>query len=162
MVSIIAAVAQNGMIGGDNRLIWHISEDLKRFKAITSGHPVVMGRRTFESLGRPLPGRTNVVVSRNPHYRAEGVLLADSPGEAVGMFPADEEVFIIGGAELYRQTLPFADRLYLTEVCHDYKGDTSFPAWDPREWESVFEVCYERGVDFPYPFVFRDYVRRKK
>jgi len=161
MVSIIVAVAQNGVIGDGNKLIWHISEDLKRFKAITTGHPVVMGRKTFESLGRPLPNRRNIVVTRNPHYPEEGVEIADSLGEAIGMFPAEEEVFVIGGAEVYRQAMPFADRFYLTEVCHDYEGDTSFPEWDPNQWDLVFEERHERGEKFPYPFVFLDYIRKK-
>lgn len=160
MVSIIVAVAQNGVIGDDNKLIWHISEDLKRFKAITTGHPVVMGRKTFESLGRPLPNRENVVVTRNPHYFAEGVTIADSLGEAIGMFPADEEVFVIGGAEVYRQAMVLADRFYLTEVCRDYEGDTRFPEWNREEWELVSEEYHERGAEFPYPFVFLDYKRK--
>ena len=161
MVSIIVAVAQNGVIGRDNKLIWHISEDLKRFKAMTTGHPIIMGRKTFESLGRPLPNRRNIVVTRNPHYPAEGVEVADSLGEAIGMFTGDEEVFIIGGAEIYRQAMPLADRFYLTEVCHDYEGDTYYPAWDREEWELVSEERRERGEKFPYPFRFLDYKRKE-
>ena len=162
MISIIVAVARNGMIGGDNKLLWHISEDLKRFKAITMGHPVIMGRKTFESLGRPLPNRMNVVVTRNPHYFADGVVIADSLGEAFGMFPVDEEVFVIGGAEIYRQALDFADRFYLTEVDADYEGDTHFPEWDRGEWELIFEERHERGEKFSHPFTFLDYKRKKK
>ena len=161
MVSIIVAVAQNGVIGDGNKLIWHISEDLKRFKAITTGHPVIMGRKTFESLGRPLPNRTNVVVTRNPHYFADGVLIADSLGEALGMFRAEEEVFVIGGGEIYRQAMDMADRFFLTEVCHDYEGDTYYPEWRREDWELMSEERHQRGDKYPYPFVFRDYVRKK-
>jgi len=160
MVSVIVAVAQNGVIGSENKLIWHISEDLKRFKAITTGHPVIMGRKTFESLGRPLPNRRNIVVTRNPHYPDEGIEVADSLGEAMGMFSKDEEVFIIGGAEIYRQSMPFADRFYLTVVHHDYEGDTHFPEWNKEEWELVAEERHEHGEKFPYPYTFLDYIRK--
>lgn len=160
MVSIIVAVAQNGVIGDRNRLIWHISEDLRRFKAITTGHPVVMGRKTYESLGRPLPGRTNVVVTRQRDYRAEGCTVVDSLEKAIGLFLLDEEVFVIGGGEIYRQALPLADRLYLTVVCADYEGDTRFPEWDASQWDLVSEEHHRRGEKFDHPFVFRDYVRK--
>lgn len=160
MVSIIVAVAQNGVIGADNKLIWHISEDLKRFKAITTGHPVIMGRKTFESLGRPLPNRRNIVVTRNPHYPEEGFEVADSLGEALGMFSSEEEVFVIGGAEIYRQAMPFADRFYLTEVYHDYEGDTYFPQWNKADWELVSEERHEHGEKFPHPYAFLDYRRK--
>ena len=160
MVSVIVAVARNGMIGKANQLIWHISEDLKRFKAITTGHPVVMGRRTFESLGRPLPNRTNVVITRQRDYSAEGCAVAGSLDEAVALFPPSEEVFVIGGGEIYAQAMPRADRFYLTVVEHDYEGDTLFPAWNPDEWELVSEERHERGEKFEYPFTFKDYRRR--
>ncbi len=104
MISIIVAVAENGVIGDKNSLLWHISEDMKHFKAITSGHPVVMGRKTYESLGRPLPGRTNVVVTRQ-EIEIEGCRVVHSLEEALAQFPADEEIFIIGGAEIYAQAL---------------------------------------------------------
>jgi len=161
MVSVIVAMSRNGVIGCANRLIWHISEDLKRFKAITTGHPVVMGRRTFESIGRPLPNRTNVVITRQKNYAPEGVAVAHSLDEAVKMFPPDEEVFIIGGGEIYSQAMPIADKFYLTEVLADYGGDTLFPAWNPAEWTLVSEERHERGEKFEHPFAFRDYIRTK-
>ena len=123
MISIIVAVARNGVIGGGNTLLWHISEDLKRFKALTTGHPVVMGRKTFESLGRPLPNRTNVVVTRQ-HIEIPGCTVAGSLEEALALFPAQEEVFVTGGGQIYAQALPLADRIYLTTVMRDYEGDT--------------------------------------
>lgn len=160
MVSIIVAVAQNGIIGCENKLIWHISEDLKRFKAITSGHPVVMGRKTFESLGRPLPNRTNVVITRNPEYCAEGVTVVSSLADAIALFPTEEEVFVIGGGEIYRQAMPIADRFYLTVVHHDYPGDTHYPEWNRDEWQLVSQERYEQGEKFPYPYSFENYTRK--
>ncbi len=159
MISIIVAIARNGVIGGDNSLLWHIAEDLQRFKRITTGHPVVMGRKTFESLGRPLPGRTNVVITRQKDYRAQGCTVVHSLGEAVGLFPPQEEVFIIGGGDIYRQALPIADRLYITRVMHDYEGDTLFPDIDPSLWKATFSEYHERGKNFEYPFEYLDYTR---
>lgn len=160
MISIIVAVARNGVIGDRNRLIWHISEDLRRFKAITTGHPVIMGRKTFESLGRPLPNRINVVVTRQAGYRAEGCVVVGSLEDAIRHFDPSEEVFVIGGAQIYAQALPLADRFYLTRVEADYHGDTFFPAWNPADWKLCREERRERGEKFEYPFTFLDYIRR--
>lgn len=159
MISIIVAVAANGVIGDNNSLLWHISEDLRNFKRITSGHPVVMGRKTFESLGRPLPNRTNVVVSRTV-TEIEGCRVAASLNEAIAMFPEDEEVFIIGGAQIYAQALDAADKLYLTRVEHDYEGDTSFPEWDATRWRLTSREAFPRGEKYPYPFAFEEYERK--
>lgn len=160
MISIIVAVAQNGVIGGDNKLLWHISEDLKRFKAITSGHAVIMGRKTFESLGRPLPNRRNIVISRNEAYRPEGVEVVGSLDAAAELCADDGEAFVIGGGQIYAQAMDIADRLYVTWVGHDYEGDTHFPEIDPAEWVLTSEEAHERGEKFPYPFVYADYRRR--
>ena len=108
MISIIVAIARNGVIGNGNALIWHIAEDLRRFKALTTGHPVIMGRKTYESIGCPLPNRTNVVVTRRKDYRPEGCLVAGSLEQAVGLFDPSEEIFIIGGAQIYAQAMPMA------------------------------------------------------
>lgn len=159
MVSLIVAVAQNGVIGDNNRLLWHISEDLKHFKAITSGHPVVMGRRTYESLGRPLPGRTNVVITRQP-LTLPGCTVVHSLAEAVALFPADEEVFVIGGAQIYAEALPSADRFYLTRVEQVYEGDTRFPDWDESDWRLVASERFACGAQYPHPFVFETYERK--
>ena len=160
MVSIIVAVAQNGTIGDKNALLWHISEDLRFFKHTTSGHPVIMGRKTYESLGRPLPNRTNVVISRTAEH-IEGCTIARSLEEAIAMFPADEEVFIIGGAQIYALALDVADRFYLTRVEHDYEGDTKFPEWDESQWQLVEQEAYPCGEKYPYPFAFERYERVK-
>ena len=129
MISIIVAVAKNGVIGDKNSLLWHISEDMRFFRETTSGHPVIMGRKTYDSLGRPLPKRTNVVISRTTTH-IEGCTVVGSLEEAIALFPNEEEVFIIGGAQIYALAMEVADRLYLTRVEHDYQGDTSFPEWD--------------------------------
>jgi dihydrofolate reductase len=155
IVSAIAAVSRNGVIGRKGRLPWHYPEDLARFKTLTTGHAVLMGRRTFESIGRPLPGRRNVVLTRAPAPRLpEGVLSFNSLEAALQACAesGETELFVIGGAELYAQALPLCDRLYLTRIERDVEGDAHFPPWDPAEWvererkakgELVFSV-YER------------------
>lgn len=160
MISVIVAVAQNGVIGGGNTLLWHISEDLRRFKSITMGHPVIMGRRTFESVGRPLPGRTNVVVSRREDYTPEGVTVVRSLEEAFALFPQEEEIFVTGGGQIYAQAMPLADKLYLTTVEKDYDGDTRFPDWNRDEWRQVLCERHDCGKNYPYPFEFTDWVRK--
>lgn len=136
-LSIIVAVAQNRVIGNQGQLPWHLSEDLKRFKRITMGHPVVMGRKTHESIGRPLPGRQNIVISRQPGYRADGCDVVGSLAAALAAIDGAEEVFCIGGAEVYREALPMADRLYFTRVLEDSEGDVKFPKWDETLWKLV-------------------------
>ncbi len=158
MINIIVAVAENGIIGGDNRLLWHISEDLRHFKAITSGHPVVMGRKTYESLGRPLPNRENVVITRSD-IEIEGCRVVHSLDEALGLFRPKDQVFIIGGAEIYRAALPISDRFYLTRVHHSYEGDTSFPEWSTEEWAMTSSERFERGEKYEYPYTFEEYRR---
>ncbi len=159
MIKIIVAVAENGVIGGENRLLWHISEDLKSFKRITSGHPVIMGRKTFESLGRPLPNRTNVVITRS-NIEIEGCKVVHSLQEAIDLFNKEEDIFVIGGAQIYAEALEIADRFYLTRVHKSYEGDTSFPAWDESQWSKVHSEHFERGERYEYPFTFEEYVRK--
>lgn len=160
MVSIIVAIAQNGTIGDKNSLLWHIKEDMRFFRTTTSGHAVVMGRKTFESLGsRPLPKRTNIVITRADRA-FEGALTAHSLEEAIRLAEGDEEIFIIGGAQIYREALRVADRMYITRVMHDYEGDTSFPDIDLSEWELVAEEKHDRGEEYEYPFAFLTYERR--
>lgn len=158
MVSIIVAIAKNGIIGDKNSLLWHISEDMRFFRETTSGHPVIMGRKTYDSLGRPLPKRTNVVISRTTKH-IEGCTVVGSLEEAIALFPKEEEVFIIGGAQIYALAMEVADRLYLTRVEHDYQGDTSFPEWDESKWKLLSRTPYERGEKYEYPFAFECYDR---
>ena len=134
ILSVIVAMARNRVIGIDNTLPWRLPEDLKHFKALTMGHHIVMGRKTYESIGRPLPGRTTVIVSRDPAYRVEGCLTAPSIDAAIAACAGDAEIFFVGGAEMYAQVLPRADRLYLTEIQADFEGDAWFPAFDRDAW----------------------------
>ena len=129
-LSLIAAVARNRAIGKNNTLLVHLSDDLKRFKRITMGCPIVMGRKTWDSIGRPLPGRRNIVVTRNPQWRAEGADAAASLEAALALAAPAPKVFVIGGAELYTAALPLADELVLTELDADFDGDAWFPAWE--------------------------------
>lgn len=154
-VSIIAAVARNGVIGRNNHLPWHLPEDLKRFRALTMGHHVVMGRKTWESIGRVLPGRTMVVVSRDPSYRAAGCLTAGSLEAGIGLCGDDPEVFVIGGAEIYREALPLATRMYLTRIEEEIAGDTWFPEFRNEEWTEISRQAAASG-DLPATFLVLD------
>lgn len=158
MISLIVAVAENGVIGDRNALLWHISEDLRHFKTVTTGHPVIMGRKTFESLGRPLPNRTNVVITRQ-EIEIPGCTVVHSLEEAVALFPGDEEVFVIGGAQIYAAALPLARRFYLTRVFRSYEGDTRFPAWDERQWRLTASESFPCGKDYLHPFAFETWER---
>lgn len=158
MVSIIVAIAQNGVIGDKNALLWHIKEDMRFFRQKTTSHPVIMGRKTYESLGRPLPNRTNVVVSRTVEA-IEGCTVAHSLEEAIAMFSAEEEIFIIGGAQIYAQALALADKMYITQIEHSYQGDTSFPKWDRSQWRLVERESLPCGESFRYGFSFETYIR---
>lgn len=159
MITIIVAVAANGIIGDKNALLWHIREDMVRFCTITSGHPVIMGRKTYESIGRPLPKRTNVVITRSD-LQIEGCRVVHSLDEAFEMFEPSEEVFVIGGAQIYEQALSKADRILLTIVHRPYEGDTSFPTIDPSVWEECSRERFERGEEFDAPFSFVEFRRR--
>jgi dihydrofolate reductase len=132
--SLIVAMAQNRTIGVNNALPWRCPEDLKHFKALTMGHHMIMGRKTFESIGKPLPGRITVVVTRNFDLEIEGCLMAHSLKEAIAACADDEELFIVGGAELYRQAIDLVDTLYITEIQQDVEGDAHFPELDKAEW----------------------------
>lgn len=161
MVSIIVAIAQNGIIGDKNSLLWHIKEDMRFFRQKTTSHPVIMGRKTYDSLGKPLPNRTNVVISRTVTH-IDGCTVVHSLEEAIALFSAEEEIFIIGGAQIYAQAIPLADKMYITQVEHSYQGDTAFPAWDKSQWKMVEKNSYPCGENFRYPFSFETYVRLKE
>ena len=155
MLSLIAAVARNRVIGKDNQLLWHLPGDMRHFRETTRGKPVIMGRKTWESLPekfRPLPGRLNIVVSRNPGYVAPGATLAASLEDALKQVKDADEVFVIGGANLYRQALPFAERLYLTELTADFDGDTRFPEMPPEGWKELSrsQPMEENGLAYTF------------
>lgn len=157
-LSIIVARAENGVIGKDNRLIWHLSDDLKRFKSLTMGHAIIMGRKTFESLPKVLPGRMHYVLTGSRDYEApEGVRLFHSVEELLSALPEDEN-FVIGGEHMYREMLPYADTLYITEIRKSYEGDAFFPDFDGKEWELVEKEA--APGDIPHDFCI--YKRIKK
>jgi len=136
-VYLVAAVAANGVIGAGGKLPWRLPEDLKHFKALTLGHPVIMGRKTWESLGKPLPGRENIVVTRAAGYDAPGASVASSLDGALALCAGEPTVFVIGGGELYAEALPVADGLVLTEIQRDYAGDARFPPYDRAAWRET-------------------------
>ncbi len=155
-LSLIVAKAKNGVIGKDNQLIWHLSDDLKRFKALTMGHPIIMGRKTFESLPKVLPGRTHYVLTGNRNYKVpEGVLLFHDAKELLAALPEGEN-FLIGGARMYEELLPYVDTLYITEIEKDYEGDAYFPELDPSAWDLTEKVEGEGNI----PHAFCTYKRR--
>lgn len=156
MISLVVAVARNGVIGREGGLPWHISSDLKRFKEITMGKPVIMGRKTWESLPRkPLPGRRNIVISRQLGFTAEGAVVAATPEEALRLAGDAPEATVIGGGEIYRLFWPLADRLYLTEVDLEVEGDTYFPRPEPAEWREVAREVYPKGERDSASFTLR-------
>lgn len=136
-ISLISALARNGVIGINNALPWRLPEDLKYFKSLTLGHHILMGRKTYESIGKPLPGRTTVIITRGNFPAPEGVKIAHSLREAIEICGDDEEIFFVGGADLYGQALPLADRLYLTEIQAEFAGDAWFPEFDRKRWREV-------------------------
>ena len=155
-ISLIAAVAENGVIGQNNDMPWHLPDDFAFFKRKTSHHPIIMGRKSLEALGKPLPNRTNIVVTRNPDFKAQGVTVVHTLDDAIVEAKAvnQEEIFVIGGAEIYKMALPTATTLYLTEIHRAYEGDTYFPTFDKSEWQEVSrhphsaDERHETGFDF--------------
>jgi dihydrofolate reductase len=167
-LAILVAIAENGVIGRDGGLPWRLSSDLKRFKADTMGKPILMGRRTWESIGRPLPGRLNIVISRDKDFRAEGAEVVASLPEAVALATARarsmegaDEICVIGGGEIYRQALPLADRLYVTHVLAKVEGDTHFPTIDPAAWRVVRSMDIPPGEKDSHATRYTVYERRR-
>jgi dihydrofolate reductase len=154
LLSLIVAVARNGVIGRDNHLPWRLPEDLKHFKARTLTKPVLMGRRTFESIGRPLPGRTNLVLTRDLTFQAAGVLGVHSLEQALKAVPNAPELIVIGGAIVYGEALPFAQRIYLTRVNADVTGDAYFPALDAGEWRLTQRAAHPADDRHAHAFTF--------
>tara|TARA_R110001583_G_scaffold39735_2_gene127233 strand:- start:35058 stop:35543 length:486 start_codon:yes stop_codon:yes gene_type:complete len=159
-ISIIVAASQNNVIGKDNQLIWRLSADLKRFKALTTGHHIIMGRKTFDSIGKPLPNRTSIIITRQADYKVEGCIVVNSLEEALAKVPADQEAFIIGGGTIYKEAIDKADKLYLTLVHKKFDGDTFFPKVDGKVWQSEKREDYMPSEKNEYAYSFIDYARK--
>lgn len=158
-ISLIVAVAENGVIGKTGVMLpWRLPADLKRFKEVTMGHPIIMGRKTYETIGRPLPGRQNIIVTRNPDYKADGCEVVSSLPEALEAAKNSEEAFIIGGGQLFEQALPLADKLYLTLVHASPDGDVFFH-YDPADWQEISNEPHEADDKNQYPYSFLTLLR---
>ena len=154
-------MGRNREIGADNQLLWHLPKDLKHFKEITSGHPVIMGRKTYESIGKPLPNRTNIVISRKTDWFEEGILIVGSIKEALKFAKKiDENIFILGGGNIYQQTIDLADKLEVTVVDAELKADTFFPEINAKNWQKTDEICHEKDEKNSYDFCFQTYLRK--
>ena len=158
MISLIVAMDKNHVIGKDNKIPWSLPADLAYFKKVTMGNTVIMGRKTFESIGRPLPGRQNVVITRNNNYTAEGCIIYNSIEDALET-AGSKDVFIIGGANIYREFLPYANRLYITLIEECFLGDTYFPEINYKEWKLTSKTKGERDDKNPYNYYFLTYER---
>ena len=159
MIILIAAAAQNNALGKDNQLLWHLPDDFKRFKQVTSGHYIVMGRKTFESFPKPLPNRTHVIITRQKDYQPEGCLVARSLENALALCPEDQDVFIIGGGEIYKLALPLADKIDLTRVHAAFEADTFFPEIDPAQWRLASSTFHPKDDKHAFDFSFEEFVR---
>ncbi|WP_234109284.1 MULTISPECIES: dihydrofolate reductase [Chryseobacterium] len=162
MITLVVAMGLNREIGIDNLLPWHLPKDLKHFKEITSNHPIIMGRKTFESIGKPLPNRTNIVVSRKKDWFEEGILIVGSLKEALKFAQKiDEDIFIIGGGNIFEQTMDIADKLEVTEIKTTIDADTFFPEIDEKIWKKTGEVCHEKDEKNNFDFCFQTYEKVK-
>jgi dihydrofolate reductase len=161
MLTIIAAASENNALGKDNQLLWHLPEDFKRFKTLTSGHYIVMGRKTFESFPKPLPNRTHIIITRQNDYQApEGCVVVSSLEKAMELCPANEEAFVIGGGEIYKQAINVVDKIDVTRVHTSIDADTFFPEIDTNIWKLVFEEFHAKDDRHDYDFTFLTYVKR--
>lgn len=161
MITIVVAMGKNREIGVDNQLLWHLPKDLKHFKELTSGHPIIMGRKTYESIGKPLPNRTNIVISRKNDWFEEGILIVGSIKEALKFAKKiDENVFVIGGGTIYEQTIDLADQLEITLVDATLEADTYFPKIDEKIWRKTEETCHEKDEKNQYDFCFQTFTKK--
>jgi dihydrofolate reductase len=161
VITLIVAVADSGVIGRDNALPWHLPDDLKRFKRLTLGKPIVMGRKTFESIGKPLPGRQNIVLTRDTNYQRDGVVVVHGADEALRAAAGQAEVMVIGGAELFHRFLPIATRIHLTRVHADIAGDVRWPALDDREWQVIESERHEADERHAHAMTFEVWEKRR-
>lgn len=161
MIIAIAAIGMNNELGKDNQLIWHLPNDFKRFKTLTTGHYIIMGRKTFESFPKPLPNRTHVIITRQKNYTAENCIVVDSLKKAIAVCPKDEDVYVIGGGEIYKQSIENIDKLEITRVYHSFEADTFFPEIDTAKWELVSEEFHPKDEKHAYDFCFQTYVSKQ-
>ncbi|MBG9789519.1 MULTISPECIES: dihydrofolate reductase [Brevibacillus] len=159
MLSSIFAMGQNRVIGRDNQLPWRLPEDLKYFRRITTGHAIIMGRKTYESIGKPLPNRRNIVLTTQANYEADGCEIAHSIEEVLAMIDSKEEAFIIGGAKIYELLFPYTSKMYITQIQQEFKGDAFFPTFDESEWKQVEVTPGVQNEENPYQYEFQIYVR---
>lgn len=163
MITIIAAIGNKNALGKDNQLLWKLPKDLKHFKTLTENHPVVMGRKTYESIGKALPNRTNIVVSRKENWFQEGILIVSTLKEALKFAKKiNEDFFVIGGGEIYKQTIEIADKLEITQVNGDFEADTFFPKIDPKIWQKTDEECHSKDDKNEYDFCFQTFEKINK
>ncbi|KAB1156738.1 dihydrofolate reductase [Flavobacterium luteum] len=160
MIILVAAAGKNNALGKNNDLIWHLPNDFKRFKALTSGHHIIMGRKTFESFPKPLPNRTHIVITRQKEYQPEGCIIADSIEKALEISPKSEDVFIIGGGEIYALGLPYANKIELTRVLDSFEADVFFPEIDLKEWKLVEEEFHPKDERHKYDFSYQTFIRK--
>ena len=161
MVIMIAAVAENNALGKNNDLLWHLPNDFKRFKEITSGHHIIMGRKTFESFPKPLPNRTHVIITRQNDFEYEGCVVVQNIEKALSVCPINENLYIIGGGEIYQQSISFADQLDITRVHHSFDADVYFPEIDPEIWELTSETFHPKDERHLFDSTFQTFVRKK-
>jgi len=160
MIVMIAAVAENNALGKDNELVWHLPNDFKRFKELTTGHYIIMGRKTFESFPKPLPNRTHVVISRQPNYQPEGCIVVNSIENAIKVCPENETIYIIGGGEIYSQALPYSDMIEITKVHGQFEADTFFPEIKEEEWELI-EIKYNtKDERHLYDYTYQTFAKK--
>ncbi|WP_298246210.1 dihydrofolate reductase [uncultured Christiangramia sp.] len=161
MITMIAAAAENNALGKDNDLVWHLPDDFKRFKRLTSGHHIIMGRKTFESFPKLLPDRTHVIITRKEDYSPENTIVVHSIEEALKVSKLDDQAFIIGGGEIYKMGMEHADRIELTRVHGEFEADTHFPQIDKSEWEIVKDQFHDKDEKHDYSFTYLTYERKQ-
>jgi dihydrofolate reductase len=159
MITLIAAAAENNALGKDNTLVWHLPDDFKRFKQLTSGHHIIMGRKTFESFPKPLPNRTHIVITRQKDYHPEGCIVVNSMEKAIEICPKTEDIFIIGGGEIYHLGLPFSNKIELTRVHNTFEADAFFPEIDTNEWNLTAEKFHPKDEKHNFDFSYLTYIR---
>ena len=160
MITIIAAAGKNNELGKDNDLVWHLPEDFKRFKKLTTGHHIIMGRKTFESFPKPLPNRVHVVITRNKSYSPEGAIIVHSMSEALEITKDDQQPFIIGGGEIYKMGLDVADKIELTRVYENFEADTFFPEIPLEKWNLIQEELYKKDERHKFDFTYQTFIRK--